>query len=171
MQYVYDNRLESDDLSFGQIVEQAVSQLEGAFACVFKSSNFAGEVIAARKGSPLLIGIKTESSLPDDLPITFNNTQNIEQQKGLAGLSQMRKRIPSQQKIDSVKSNTQSGDVSLFLGQDSVSVISKKVFGAIRKTSFRIINFLASKLHVLNYCMIVTSFVQLLTHNIFNFLG
>lgn len=120
VQYVYDNRLESDDLSFGQIVEQAVSQLEGAFACVFKSSNFPGEVIAARKGSPLLIGIKTESSLPDDLPITFKSGANLEQQKGLAGLSQMRKRIPSQQRIDSVKSNTQSGDVSLFLGQDSV---------------------------------------------------
>ena len=33
---------------------------EGAYALIFKSSLFPGEAIAARRGSPLLLGIKQE---------------------------------------------------------------------------------------------------------------
>merc|ERR1719369_2510043 len=40
--------------SFRQLVEQTMSQLEGAFACVFKSTLYPGECVATRKGSPLL---------------------------------------------------------------------------------------------------------------------
>ena len=37
---------------------QCVHELEGAFALVFKSSHFPNEAVAARRGSPLLVGIK-----------------------------------------------------------------------------------------------------------------
>lgn len=53
-------------LSFREIVEQAIQQLEGAFALVFKSSKFPNQVVATRRGSPLLVGIKTKMSLPTD---------------------------------------------------------------------------------------------------------
>lgn len=53
-------------LSFREIVEQAIQQLEGAFALVFKSSRFPNQVVATRRGSPLLVGIKTKMSLPRD---------------------------------------------------------------------------------------------------------
>merc|ERR1712179_342250 len=49
--------------SFRQLVEQTMSQLEGAFACVFKSTLYPGECVATRKGSPLLVGIKAEVGL------------------------------------------------------------------------------------------------------------
>ena len=45
--------------SFRQLVEQTISQLEGAFACVFKSSLFPGECVATRRGSPMVVGIKS----------------------------------------------------------------------------------------------------------------
>jgi len=58
--------------SFRQLVEKAISQLEGAFACVFKSTLFPGECVATRRGSPLLVGIKTESALESDhIPVQY----------------------------------------------------------------------------------------------------
>ena len=45
--------------SFRQLVELTIQQLEGAFACVFKSSLFPGECVATRRGSPMVVGIKS----------------------------------------------------------------------------------------------------------------
>lgn len=57
------------NLSFREIVEQAVQQLEGAFALVFKSSKFPNQVVATRRGSPLLVGIKTKNLATDYIPV------------------------------------------------------------------------------------------------------
>lgn len=63
-------------LSFREIVEQAIQQLEGAFALVFKSSKFPNQVVATRRGSPLLVGIKTKASLPTDyIPVIVGRTK------------------------------------------------------------------------------------------------
>lgn len=63
-------------LSFREIVEQAIQQLEGAFALVFKSSKFPNQVVATRRGSPLLVGIKTKLSLPTDhIPVIVGRTK------------------------------------------------------------------------------------------------
>ena len=50
---------EHPEASFRQLVERTISQLEGAFACVFKSSKFPGECVATRRGSPMVVGIKS----------------------------------------------------------------------------------------------------------------
>lgn len=53
-------------------MEKAIAQLEGAFACVFKSTLFPGECVATRRGSPLLVGIKTEHALESDhVPVQY----------------------------------------------------------------------------------------------------
>ena len=58
--------------SFFELVQKCTYQLEGAFACTFKSRKFPGQCVATRRGSPLLIGIKTESDLVhDSIPIQF----------------------------------------------------------------------------------------------------
>ena len=44
---------------FRKLVELLIKQLEGAFACVFKSKLFPGEIVCTRRRSPLLVGIKT----------------------------------------------------------------------------------------------------------------
>lgn len=62
--------------SFQELVEQAIQQLEGAFALCFKSRHFPGECVAARRGSPLLVGIKTKNHLSvDHIPIMYNNNK------------------------------------------------------------------------------------------------
>lgn len=45
---------------------------EGAFALAFKSIHFPGECVATRRGSPLLVGIKTKTRLATDhIPILY----------------------------------------------------------------------------------------------------
>ena len=57
---------------FRELAEKAILQLEGAFACTFKSRKFPGQCVATRRGSPLLVGIKTDSELvSDSIPIQF----------------------------------------------------------------------------------------------------
>lgn len=58
--------------SFRELVEQVIQQLEGAFALAFKSVHFPGECVATRRGSPLLVGIKTKTRLATDhIPILY----------------------------------------------------------------------------------------------------
>ena len=47
---------EGGRVSFRGVVEETCAQLEGAFALVFKSVLYPGEVVATRRGSPLLVG-------------------------------------------------------------------------------------------------------------------
>ena len=37
---------------------EVMKQLEGAYALLFKSSRFPGELVACKRGSPLLLGIR-----------------------------------------------------------------------------------------------------------------
>ncbi|XP_037925589.1 glutamine--fructose-6-phosphate aminotransferase [isomerizing] 2 isoform X3 [Hermetia illucens] len=58
--------------SFRELVEQVIQQLEGAFAVAIKSKHFPGECVASRRGSPLLVGIKTKTRLATDhIPILY----------------------------------------------------------------------------------------------------
>ncbi|XP_046391778.1 glutamine--fructose-6-phosphate aminotransferase [isomerizing] 2 isoform X1 [Ischnura elegans] len=59
--------------SFRELVEQVIEQLEGAFALCFKSKYFPGQCVAARRGSPLLVGIKAKTKLATDhIPILYS---------------------------------------------------------------------------------------------------
>ncbi|XP_054708657.1 glutamine--fructose-6-phosphate aminotransferase [isomerizing] 2-like isoform X1 [Uloborus diversus] len=61
------------DLSFRELVEQVIQQLEGAFALVFKSSKYPNECVASRRGSPLLVGFKSETTLATDyIPVLYS---------------------------------------------------------------------------------------------------
>lgn len=53
-------------LSFVEIVNEAVHKLEGAFAFLVVSKYFPGEAVAARRGSPLLVGVSGPSVVEMD---------------------------------------------------------------------------------------------------------
>jgi len=60
-------------LSFRELVEQVIQQLEGAFALCFKSVHFPGEMVTTRRGSPLVVGIKTKTKLATDhIPVLYS---------------------------------------------------------------------------------------------------
>nr|XP_045594537.1 glutamine--fructose-6-phosphate aminotransferase [isomerizing] 2-like isoform X1 [Procambarus clarkii]XP_045594546.1 glutamine--fructose-6-phosphate aminotransferase [isomerizing] 2-like isoform X2 [Procambarus clarkii] len=59
--------------SFRELVEQVIQQLEGAFALAFKSKHFPGELVVTRRGSPLVVGIKTKEKLASDhIPVLYS---------------------------------------------------------------------------------------------------
>jgi len=60
-------------LSFRELVELAFAQIEGAYAVVIKSRHFPAEMVATRRGSPLLVGVKCEHRLTTDhIPVVFS---------------------------------------------------------------------------------------------------
>jgi glucosamine--fructose-6-phosphate aminotransferase (isomerizing) len=73
VQHIYERH---PNFSFRQIVEMAIQQLEGAFALAFKSRHYPGQLVAARRGSPLLVGIKSESRLTTNhFPVYYSKDQ------------------------------------------------------------------------------------------------
>ncbi|XP_054168262.1 glutamine--fructose-6-phosphate aminotransferase [isomerizing] 1-like isoform X3 [Oppia nitens] len=73
------------NIKFRELVEQVIQQLEGAFALVFKSKYFPGECVATRRGSPLLVGIKTKTNLiSDHIPIIYSSKDLHPRQNGLS---------------------------------------------------------------------------------------
>lgn len=76
IKYLYDTR-DDDQVTFRELVENVIQQLEGAFALAFKSIHYPGECVASRRGSPLLIGVKTNTKLHTDfIPVLFRQEDN-----------------------------------------------------------------------------------------------
>lgn len=65
LKYVWDSQPQQR-LDFTNLVKTVLKELEGSFAFVFKSVHFPNEIVTARRGSPLLIGVKTEKKLKVD---------------------------------------------------------------------------------------------------------
>ncbi|KAL1595774.1 glutamine--fructose-6-phosphate transaminase (isomerizing) [Paraconiothyrium brasiliense] len=61
--YVYD---EHPELSFVQLAKTVIKELQGAFGLLMKSVHFPHEVVAARKGSPLVVGVRTQKKMKVD---------------------------------------------------------------------------------------------------------
>uniref|UniRef100_A0AC34G613 Glutamine amidotransferase type-2 domain-containing protein n=1 Tax=Panagrolaimus sp. ES5 TaxID=591445 RepID=A0AC34G613_9BILA len=74
------------NFGFRQLVETTIQQLDGDFALAFKSRLFSNQLVASRRGSPLLVGIKSASRIltDDRLTVNFSTEQifDIEEDKG-----------------------------------------------------------------------------------------
>ncbi|TPX44925.1 glutamine---fructose-6-phosphate transaminase (isomerizing) [Synchytrium endobioticum] len=64
--YIYDSQKGNKGLSFTSLVKAVVKELEGAFAMILKSTHYPHEMVATRRGSPLLVGVKTAKKLKVD---------------------------------------------------------------------------------------------------------
>ncbi|XP_063689711.1 glutamine--fructose-6-phosphate aminotransferase [isomerizing] 2-like [Bolinopsis microptera] len=75
--YIYHHTEEGETLTFPEVVERVISQLEGAFALVFKSTVFPKQIVAVKRGSPLLVGIKSERDISmDKVNISYRQRQS-----------------------------------------------------------------------------------------------
>lgn len=63
MKYVHEQQ--KDD-PFPAVVKTVLQELQGSFAFVIKSTHYPNEIVTARRGSPLLIGVKTDKKLKVD---------------------------------------------------------------------------------------------------------
>ena len=61
--YLYDQH---PDIGFTDLAKAVIKQLQGAFGLLLKSVHYPHEIIAARKGSPLVIGVKTQKKMKVD---------------------------------------------------------------------------------------------------------
>ncbi|XP_003386553.1 PREDICTED: glutamine--fructose-6-phosphate aminotransferase [isomerizing] 1-like [Amphimedon queenslandica] len=70
LNYLYHSQsTDEEEPTLQELMEQVIQQLEGAFAIVCKSIHYPGEIVATRRGSPLLIGIFSDTSIvTDDIP-------------------------------------------------------------------------------------------------------
>lgn len=70
IKHIYDQH---KNMSFRELVENVIQQLEGAFALAFKSVHYPGELVSTRRGSPLVIGVKSKTKLSTDrFPIVYS---------------------------------------------------------------------------------------------------
>ncbi|KAK7506555.1 hypothetical protein BaRGS_00002030, partial [Batillaria attramentaria] len=75
LKHVYDTTKDKN-LSFREIVELTIQQLEGAFAIAVMSKHFPGEIVATRRGSPLVVGVKSKAKLTTDaIPVLYSKDQ------------------------------------------------------------------------------------------------
>ncbi|PKI66914.1 hypothetical protein CRG98_012677 [Punica granatum] len=59
--YVFDRTTEGEGevtVTFSQVVLEVMRHLEGAYALIFKSRHYPNELVACKRGSPLLLGVK-----------------------------------------------------------------------------------------------------------------
>ncbi|KAI0008880.1 hypothetical protein F4779DRAFT_412612 [Xylariaceae sp. FL0662B] len=61
--YLYDQHPRID---FVDLAKAVITELEGAYGLLLKSVHYPHEIIAARKGSPLVIGVKTQKRMKVD---------------------------------------------------------------------------------------------------------
>ncbi|VDP00584.1 unnamed protein product [Heligmosomoides polygyrus] len=111
------------NFSFRQLVEVVIQQLEGAFALAFKSSLYPGQLVATRRGSPLLVGIKSNSPLQTNhFPVSYSK-----------GISRLLLRVLFQvlQSCDPNKTSTtnvrpfdsEEWEVEYFVASDAAAII------------------------------------------------
>ncbi|KAL2536791.1 glutamine-fructose-6-phosphate transaminase (isomerizing) [Forsythia ovata] len=74
--FVFDKANEEGDQSvtFSQVVIEVMRHLEGAYALIFKSRHYPNELIACKRGSPLLLGVK-ELAEEASIGASFNDTK------------------------------------------------------------------------------------------------
>lgn len=61
--YLYDTH---KGVGFTDLAKAVINELEGAYGLLLKSVHYPHEIIAARKGSPLVIGVKTQKRMKVD---------------------------------------------------------------------------------------------------------
>ncbi|KXN72834.1 isomerising glucosamine-fructose-6-phosphate aminotransferase [Conidiobolus coronatus NRRL 28638] len=88
MKYLYDaQKGNNKEVKFIDLVKAVVKELEGAYSFIFKSVHFPNEVIATRRGSPLLIAVKSAKNLKADfVDVEFGPSSQV---PGLAGESKL----------------------------------------------------------------------------------
>lgn len=115
--------------SFRELVEHVISQLEGAFALCFKSTHFPGECVATRRGSPLLVGIKTKTRLATDhVPILYSKEEPLApdaEQHSLADHRPHGRELPLLPRSDSTSEfqPLEDKEVEYFFASDASAVI------------------------------------------------
>mmetsp|Transcript_7645 Transcript_7645/g.7583 ORF Transcript_7645/g.7583 Transcript_7645/m.7583 type:complete len:698 (+) Transcript_7645:80-2173(+) len=138
--HVYDSNMKAGyALDLNELTKQVLYELEGSYGLLVKSTHYPGEVCGTRKGSPLLVGVKTDKKLkvdfvdvefpesnPDQAPISNNTTA---QDLGLLPVVQGEPNLRTSQSRAFLADDNLPMPVEFFLSSDPASVVqhTKKV--------------------------------------------
>jgi glucosamine--fructose-6-phosphate aminotransferase (isomerizing) len=121
--YIYDSQKANKQINFTNLVKSVVKELEGAFALIFKSNHFPNEMVAARRGSPLLVGVKTEKKLKVDfVDVEFGNGETIPEPDSKLSSSDVPKMHRSQSRAF-LSEDGMPQPIEFFLASDPSAVI------------------------------------------------
>lgn len=124
------------EIEFYQLTKEVLYQLQGSYGLMIKSVHYPNEIIATRKGSPLLIGVKTEQKLKVDfVDVEFINDPNDETINDNVSSASNSTLLPKSYKGTLRKSESRailpdhSMPIEFFISSDASSVIehTKKV--------------------------------------------
>ncbi|KRH93892.1 glutamine-fructose-6-phosphate transaminase (isomerizing) [Pseudoloma neurophilia] len=112
--YIYK---QNPTLAFSQIVRLVAICCDGAFAFVFVSTIFKNEMVAVRRHSPLILGIKMESDIGKN--ITISESNGLESVSGDVQdrLDSLVKQLKPEQSEPSIKS------AEFFLASDTAAIV------------------------------------------------
>ncbi|CDS12111.1 hypothetical protein LRAMOSA04306 [Lichtheimia ramosa] len=129
--YMYDSQKDAGiDVTFSSLVKQVISRLEGSYAFIFKSSHYPNELVATRRGSPLLVGIKSDRKLKMDfVDVQFGNAATVD----TSNLSSGSFLVPDMDSSNTTLQRTQSRSfvtedgipqpIEFFLSSDASAIV------------------------------------------------
>lgn len=117
--HIYDTNLKAGyELDFNELIKQVLYELEGSYGLLVKSVHYPGEVVGTRKGSPLLVGVKTDKKLkvdfvdvefPENQDYSNTSSNNLQPSKDLGLLP-----------VANGESNLRTSQSRAFLSEDGV---------------------------------------------------
>ncbi|KAJ3373736.1 glutamine--fructose-6-phosphate transaminase (isomerizing) [Kappamyces sp. JEL0680] len=121
--YIFDTQKKATGapMSFTALTKAVCKELEGAFAIILRSCHFPHEVIAAKRGSPLLIGVKSAKKLKVDFVDVNVDVTPPEKENDLLAVD-----APSIRRTQSRSFVGESGDVipiEYILASDASAII------------------------------------------------
>lgn len=127
--HIYDtNEAAGISLDLNELTKQVLRELEGSYGLLVKSTHYPGEVCGTRKGSPLLVGVRTEKKLKVDFV-------DVEFPEGPTEITAAQLAVPTQEALRTSQSRAFLADdgvpmpVEFFFSSDPASVVqhTKKV--------------------------------------------
>ncbi|KAJ3159699.1 glutamine--fructose-6-phosphate transaminase (isomerizing) [Irineochytrium annulatum] len=126
--YLYDSQKGNKALTMTALVKAVAKELEGAFAMILKSTHFPHEMVATRRGSPLLVGVKTAKKLKVDfVDVEFGAEQNDklaeEEANILSPLDPAHSKIRRSQSRAFLSEDGQPQQIEYFLASDPSAIV------------------------------------------------
>lgn len=137
--HIYDTNLKAGiTVDLNELTKQVLYELEGSYGLLVKSVHYPGEVCGTRKGSPLLVGVKTDRKLKvdfvdvefqQDQQISKTNNQSQSQQNDFLPIAHNESNLRTSQSRAFLADDGIPMPVEFFLSSDPASVIqhTKKV--------------------------------------------
>lgn len=141
--HLYNTNLKNgSELDFHELTKQVLLELEGSYGLLCRSVHYPNEVIATRKGSPLLVGVKSERKLKVDFvdvefpdsedaqpDVPLNNEKHNDPPKNLMPIATPESNLRRSQSRAFLSEDGAPNPIEFFVSSDVASVIkhTKKV--------------------------------------------